>query len=1190
MKFGRLLIISFISTLGMTSTIMPGNIHDIKGTWNILSPESRIRLSPTCGALGIEMGYIEKLYHFSNQDDATVHLIKQLFHAFPGSIAPSQFGLAAKFTTATIGALLNTLEKTHKKSNDDRFTAIVHTVVTDQSLQKAVGSETLSEDYQKYQASESLDHQIIADLKNKATHHLKISFKDAKKKTLLELLKLLESLPEERLNDEVKELITKCKAWEQIDTTKKQLSKDSIAIFKSIETFAHTLIDACDECNPAKNADESSASSASSLQLKQNLIYRPYTAQHALLAWVYKTINSKKDFVPFFQKIHADLFTEQVDFLDAEWLSEWVDDIFQIDDNINLHTKFLKTFAPKTSQEVIELCDDNYFDELLFMEVKYQLYGQNIPILPNSRQIFFRSHKFSDCSEMLLLNLCNIITYDKKTGTFGNQPENLVMPDMLKNFYAEEDINGIKINALEKTTGDLTVRQSWSNLLQNKPYIIYHNAWNPNNSNYYYEFPKDSPEKIVGFIKLPDIIIPENIPTGQKTLIAKNMSTNHVSANSPSHTFNYVTVNKNSYLLVENDEYELFEIMPFIRNIIIMMDRIWHLQLFLDKKQSIHNFFQSSFFNSTYFKQLCDKCDFEIDKKILPNLDYELKEYSFSLSKKSCSAFFYIALVPPRHIYAQRSPMPSSLLDYAQPLQKYLNQNLEKIKNPIAPLIFDLYRPSNSEAQTIYRFFTQNLFEDDEKTEIIEDIIESKKTEPELASLVNQLIKNLNVKDNLEAQLAIAKSLHDGIYFIRNNRNNFHTKEALALFVNKIIDHHNTSVLLEIFDYIIPLLQILNDNDTITKIADWFIHKSTHENTEQALPALKLLLDLVINDNHDFFSAATTAANHTILNENHTLYNIATKIIITLINKDYEPALQVGTALAVKKEQSKITFIFLELLLKKGYAPALQPITDIASQLSNSDNYESKKLGFQFFKALIEKNYIPALDTATTTAIQQNFDKNPEYKKFGSMLLKTLIEKNYEPALQATIDLAIKLCSRDNTEDKDSGLFLLNLLITKNCRSAFEITTQTAFELSSNNNETIAFACLNLLEKLVEKKYAKALRHAYQAASNNLQKDDFLKSKSMTLLKALCAQHYIPALKTTLQLAINNSNKSIAEQHLSLELFDTLFQQGYEPAIKAALPIIKEKSNGPNKRLQGFASLLKKNIDKYYDIPPDFEF
>src|SRR5579872_4805409 len=103
------LLVSYITTHAEIS------FTDIKGMYNDIIDDKK-HLSPVHGFNWYKTNIIENMYRYGNEHDATIQLIKELFHLEPDgvtfNITKAPLKPASYFTTATIGKILNYFETT----------------------------------------------------------------------------------------------------------------------------------------------------------------------------------------------------------------------------------------------------------------------------------------------------------------------------------------------------------------------------------------------------------------------------------------------------------------------------------------------------------------------------------------------------------------------------------------------------------------------------------------------------------------------------------------------------------------------------------------------------------------------------------------------------------------------------------------------------------------------------------------------------------------------------------------------------------------------------------------------------------------------------------------------------------------------------------------------------------------------
>ncbi len=244
------------------STIHPEiPIDQIKGLASILK-EDKQYLSPLCGAMIWNSGYVKNLYEYGDDNDPLVKLTQKLFYlqhdqvTFGPTTLPTN--LATYFDEELIGKIINALE------NNGNVKAILTDFLDQEDVQKKLEQH-----------------------KNKLENE----------KQLLEE-ELKELLEQKEKSEELKEIRKKIKSYKEKIRDKnkniRRLKTESIAISLA------TLI------NKANDATK-----------KDNSIFTVYDI---LLAMLWRKANSKQDYQKYFEQLDQSFFTNKEIINENNWL------------------------------------------------------------------------------------------------------------------------------------------------------------------------------------------------------------------------------------------------------------------------------------------------------------------------------------------------------------------------------------------------------------------------------------------------------------------------------------------------------------------------------------------------------------------------------------------------------------------------------------------------------------------------------------------------------------------------------------------------------------------------------------------------------------------------------------------------------------------------------------------------------
>ncbi|MBX9831149.1 hypothetical protein K2X40_04275 [Candidatus Babeliales bacterium] len=1162
MKFLRLLSTILMFALGLSTTAQPNDVQYLKGTDNVLKPEHRLTLSLACGALGIEMKYLEKLYHFGNPEHATIKLLKQLFHVVPGSFAPTQVSSPARyFSRATVGKLLNVLE-TYKNSLSLAFYPLINVLVNDQDFQKNLNNPAFTQNAKdfvrflrlkkeldrsndkfslfKQKALEFLNNptlrkaplaKIIETLEKENSHistqHTSASsssgssssssqsfFSDTEndetdysRKRQRPRSPHKEKVPKRQRQKEtytVPQIIEGLKPHAELEQLAKKFNTKQMPIYKHILDFTQLLIDACAECHYQYTANiiRLSALSSSSLlpepsyRLHDSLVYRPYTAQHALLAWIYQKTDSKENFADYFNQLNESFFVSG-----SRPEQAWYSDLYADDEHTNIHASLELCLAGKSEEEAFASLATADFTDIVFTEIRRQLYGKTIPCLTRHQKICFKGIKFSNCVENTINNLCRIATNNKTTRTAGNANGLTLTPEL--NTFFQNNL----LNRKEDTSGMQQVHQEWSDLIQNLPNITYQLATPANNTTIYFE----CPDTLDGFIKLNNITVPSDAQHGTAKIIPHDSATQRVTKQA-AHTFNTLTINNHSYILIQDDHYELFEIKASLKNITIITNHL----LGIPSPSSIANDFFSSTFTSPRFKDLCTACGWVLNDDY--ELDEEDKEQTLELEKtlsqedegKEGKAFFEIYIRPGIHACAERLNTEYKPTSYQQKLCSSLTSR-EDALSPRLLLFLDLYKnynikfgiyPKEHSFYTHNNFFMHNLFDDDTKFAILRRIIRTSKPReinPNFISFASQLMTSLRITQTDENDNGITSYLSQNINFVVSHQDNNVLKKALQKSALEALDEINDPedqlILLQSFSKIVIILNMQEELQRIIQLAS---HYSTSDDEDLRLEALNLFKSLVKQGkaHEPALHAALESLTHsdcqtqmqaTILLEclcqKTEGFDLAYKFVQEAGPEKIDTALQAALILVKKCENQETYYVAHELvknnmsqstrsmirkkfflisaLMQNDYEPAYKLADQFIILNMNYEYSEIRSLVYQ----LLEERLIKQLSNINTILFAANntlHHANPEIQNFAYEIFALFIMKDlgFEQAEQA----AKKATCSTNPNTIRHGLMIFNLLVAE--RVAFTAAREAANKFAHHANPIIKELVQDIIDKI----------------------------------------------------------------------------------------------------------------------------
>ena len=207
-----------------------------------------------------------------------------------------------------------------------------------------------------------------------------------------------------------------------------------------------------------------------------------------------------------------------------------------------------------------------------------ELYESGMPkIITMTNYVSYEGIEIRDCVESVIRNLCNIATYDQINNKVGVAMQSLHMDSTLVNYY-KTHFDVLKV-------ADKDYCQKWVGVVENIDDAAYNQVFDPSLG--------WSQEKVSnsfdGFIPVVDV---------DQSLVAKPMR-----IGDKTYTFYEKKVDKFTFLLVPRETgLKCCELMPLVRNVIVLMNKLFGLELF-----SATEDMYASGFDIKYFRKMCAK-------------------------------------------------------------------------------------------------------------------------------------------------------------------------------------------------------------------------------------------------------------------------------------------------------------------------------------------------------------------------------------------------------------------------------------------------------------------------------------------------------------------------------------------------------------------------------------------------------
>lgn len=956
MKFLRLLSIASVLSFALVTTAAPGSIKDIKGTWQVIVPEQRLALSPACGALDSETKYTEKLWYFGNPDHATVQLVKAIFMPVAGAFQLSKLNQPAIFfSVRTIGKLLGAIQLNEGRDSAELKKILVDAIIADEDFKQALQKKYKNKLDISYKNYDGLVARLgatedYATIKTKASEYLirQKLFKRgvAKDQELLDAVGAYHQTKPENPGFDVERTIAILEA--KIVEPK---VKATIKALEPVLRFVDLIINSLLESKPGSLSallpfsSSSSSSGASSAAFSSEgsrehgsdvgfQHYEQYATQHILLTWLYRKASNKTDFATYFSSLPQE-------FLMPDKMFD-VQDVYEGEEYLAILSGLVTDLNSREGVDIFSyLQRDTDLASIVYAELMNQKYGQDIPYLPEYATVFFDGVDFATCVETAIRNLCNIVTYDKKSRIFGNSFSSLNMYQTLRDFYAKKTEEAT--NNSEDDVQKPQVYQDWSDIVQNLPYIAYAEIKRPGSPKAL-SF-KNIETQIDGFIKLPGITLPDEAEYGE--LVIK--------LDGADHTFRTIKIHNQTFALVETDDYYVFEVMPSIQNTIIMLDRLLGLGLFSSSASSSSGVSASNFvnvffnpdFNSVYFTQVCERVGWKIEGDFdVAVLDNRSADQVILLKKGE--ADFKFNLYPRKHAYAERVVNEEAQEEYRRKLCQYRDDIMDIGFDPMVLFVTKLYGPKPIDGDAGFTFSreshrawncslfrTYDLFDPRKKIDLVRVMISStpESTTQDHASLSAQLIRGIEFDPDLYYPEQMARIMNESLDFFGKYQNNSQLCNALNDFFDKVYVNKHDEGRMITFSYFIKVSRAINDRTTFEKIIQLARELSENEGAHVSMLALQLLVE---NGYTEAYARAFDFAMAYITHEDSDHCSDALHILKALIKQGYEPSFGPVLELFINRVTDEnfkyYAFDMLDALAEQKDNPASRQVLQVAVQ------------------------------------------------------------------------------------------------------------------------------------------------------------------------------------------------------------------------------------------------------------------
>lgn len=290
-------------------------------------------------------------------------------------------------------------------------------------------------------------------------------------------------------------------------------------------------------------------------------------AKWILLACMYRKAKNKLELMPYFSVLKKHI-PHACSALDETFMYK----LFTPSDFNSIQDRIISV------QEMTPgALDPSTYETLAIAQMIERYYKGPFPKIAEYTDIVVNGASFPDCVEVTLMNLCDRVIYSKTSGTF----ELDCIPaerqsQLLIDFYSDQT------NKQATNIHLPIVHQRWGTPLQNLPFVTYR-------------------QRLIQTIDGNTIVL--SAPKDTNGFICGLSSAQLASLPHKEDKKDYVQIAGRWYIHSDGPHGYLCEMHPTIRNIIIVLDKLFNLNLFADKP--LEEVFLSEHFNADYFSRLC---------------------------------------------------------------------------------------------------------------------------------------------------------------------------------------------------------------------------------------------------------------------------------------------------------------------------------------------------------------------------------------------------------------------------------------------------------------------------------------------------------------------------------------------------------------------------------------------------------
>jgi len=617
----------------------------------------------------------------------------------------------------------------------------------------------------------------------------------------------------------------------------------------------------------------------------------------------------KADYKYYFEgvqeAVHEDIFTDpgQQIFSRESWLSAVYDDSEMVIDEYLNQIKSVVGSAEKLEVSLL----DQFYEKMIFAELSRP---KGFPDLAQYRTAYFEGKPFPDCVDTTERNLCNVVSFDAKTNTFN--------PAQLKGAHPSAACISFYADPLNKKASEIEnplVHNAWTNVIENQPYVSYNRVIRLADKQ---ELCCAVNQAFNGFMHATDALKKEARGKIEFAFGEGNKE-----------SFDVIEVARRQFVLVDPKRFATFELMPSLKNTIILMNELFGLELY----ENIEKAFFDSSFNEIYFPALAKKFDWDY-KKPAENLDQsDYQKIEISVGTPAGSFELKLSKGHGQLILLSKvahEPYQEKLADFARvELLKLTQDN----RLPAYSFLINVLALYHSEEKAVFKAFLdyfqqfqplktiwiymQRLQDPNVKLSVIKAIVTTKN--PEVYDLAVSLIKSLPLGADL--------------YYL-NELSKIDFSQAIA---DKKQGKKLASVLTEMYDEMLKG----SVNENTFKIASGFLTVNIFD--DKAVALVRQIFKVEIITLADLQMTALRFLKS--LNEKGKGYDLTMEIAMKLIDTH-----GLGLKKAFPRKQG---FIILEILAaQKKHIPE---IIEIALRALKSGSYADQGEGaMKVFVKLVE--------------------------------------------------------------------------------------------------------------------------------------------------------------------------------------------------------------------------------------------